>query len=436
MPNTCSRHTRTSTAQHSAIETHGRFINSHFVRPFIFACSLLVLLALWSAPAWSASKKSDSLDQEQHEIESLLAKADSVELGKLSPRVFAFAECMLEEKGDAQARPYFEKALQASPWALEHQLTLGEILARSGHPEVLCEKAEMVLRTAEDDGLLKRAARLAGRTLPEKPGPFPDNVEPVPTLVLAPVGDTSIFLLHDLKDTLSRKLEIKVTIASIHVKIPEPDRTAKTQWITRTRERVLAVIREKPMAAAQLGRMGFTFDQLKNDDESFITMVRATTTLEQEVAATEELHKQLAQYENTKQWDVEKFLAAMQSALGGKANAKRWVLGVTPNDLYGGTSNFLFGVAATGRFFGLGSEHCFRADFNNELPKRERLKERLLKQSLSTIGFMLGVRRCTTPECARAYPQSLMAHDNKPSTLCPACRAEFEAVLGHKLPDD
>lgn len=49
---------------------------------------------------------------------------------------------------------------------------------------------------------------------------------------------------------------------------------------------------------------------------------------------------------------------------------------------------------------------------------------------------MIGVPRCNRPECARAYPQSLAKHDQKPSALCTACRGGFEKALERRLPTD
>ena len=165
-------------------------------------------------------------------------------------------------------------------------------------------------------------------------------------------------------------------------------------------------------------------------------MVRKTTEMEQGEAAVQALDTILAQYERTMQWDVARLIAVLQPAVSDHVGPKQLVLGITPCDLFGGTSNFLFGAANTGKFLGVVSQYRFRATFNDEAPKRQRFTERLLKQSLSTIGFMLGVPRCNTPECARAYPQSIAEHDQKASTLCPACRAGFEAALGQKLPVD
>jgi predicted Zn-dependent protease len=406
------------------------------MRIFPVQIAMLALLLIWNSVCSGEAKKVTSVTEEQREIDQLIAFADSVELGKISPRIFELAGRLLKEKGDAQARPYFEKGLQGNSWALEHQLTLGEILNRSGQPAALREKAEMVLRIGEDDEVLKRASHLAGRPLPEDPKPLPANANPEKTLVLVPTGGGSMFLLQDLRDILSKRLGIKVIIASMEMEIPKPDRTAKTQWISRTRERVVAITKENPAAAVQLGRMGYTLEQLQKDDQALITMIRATTTVEQGASAVEALDKELALLEQTKQWDADKFLRIVCLAVGPKVTDKRLFLAVTPHDLFAGKSNYLFGTAATGWFVGLVSTNRFRAAFNGEPPRRERLKERLLKQSLSTFGHMLGVPRCTTPDCARAYPQSLAEHDTKPSTLCTACRAGIESALGQKLPPE
>jgi len=59
--------------------------------------------------------------------------------------------------------------------------------------------------------------------------------------------------------------------------------------------------------------------------------------------------------------------------------------------------------------------------------------ERTFKQALSSFGFMLGVARCSSPTCARAYPHHLGEHDAKTKKLCPVCLKGFENKLGKLL---
>ena len=43
-------------------------------------------------------------------------------------------------------------------------------------------------------------------------------------------------------------------------------------------------------------------------------------------------------------------------------------------------------------------------------------------QAFSTAGYLLGLPRCTTAGCARAYRDSQAEHDAKDGTICPPCR--------------
>jgi predicted Zn-dependent protease len=383
----------------------------------------------------AAIKGGTAMEVEWREVDALLAKVDSVELGKLSPRVLRLAEWLQKEKGDSVAQRYFEKGLEGNSWALPQQLMLGELLARQGQPEALREKAEMVLRIGEEDGVLRHATQLLGRPLPAEPPPFSTLKGPEPMLVLTPVGRLSLFTLHDLRAALAKRLPLKVEIASVKVELPAAKRDVKAYWMSTTRERLLAVMRAQPAVRAQWEEMGFTEKRIRNSDAALVGLVRKVTREEQGKKGEEALDAMLAQIEGAKQWSDEQMIGTLEPALGDRLWSGLMVLGVTPHDLYGGTSNFLFGVGATGRYLGVISQHRFRAEFNGEPPKRERLVDRLMKQSLSTIGFMLGVPRCTTPECARAYPRSLAEHDLKPATLCPVCRGGFEKALGKKMPE-
>ena len=420
----------TPSPRHTMIAPNSR--NTPVAAAVLTAIASVALISFLPA----ASEKEKPLEEEKREVDELLSKVDSVELGKVSPRVLRLAERLLKEKGDAEALPYFQKGLEGNSWALEQQLTFGEIRSRMGQPDVLRERSEMVLRIGEDDEVLKRACRLIGRTLPDKPVPLSGISENARVLVLMPVGEGNMFLLPELRDGLSKRLGIKVIIAAHDVSIGKADRTFKSQWIKRTREQILKSITDRPALVSQVKQMGFTVEQLRTDEESVVAFVRKTAKMEHGASEAQAVDSMLAEMENSPQWDSSKLLLAMKAALGDRAGSKQLVLGVTECDLFAGTSNYLFGGALNSQFLGIVSSHRFRAAFNGEPPMRARLNERVLKQSLSSIGFMLGVPRCTTPECARAYPQSLLEHDRKPLTLCPACRAGIERVFGRKLPAD
>ncbi|WDP85637.1 MAG: hypothetical protein HUN05_11260 [Desulfobacter sp.] len=98
-------------------------------------------------------------------------------------------------------------------------------------------------------------------------------------------------------------------------------------------------------------------------------------------------------------------------------------LGITSEDIYAKDYNFLFGWANTRG--GVMSYHRFRAKFNDEPPNQSRLLKRAKMQALSSIGHIFGIKRCTNPICARAYPHNLSEHDAKEGALCTQCAEGF-----------
>ena len=98
------------------------------------------------------------------------------------------------------------------------------------------------------------------------------------------------------------------------------------------------------------------------------------------------------------------------------------ILGVTSNDIYENDYNFLFGWARKG--FGVISY----ARFSLGNPTYEQFEKRTIMQALSSVGFVIGIPRCTYPNCARAYPNSLAEQDRKDDRLCNECRENLREV--------
>lgn len=88
---------------------------------------------------------------------------------------------------------------------------------------------------------------------------------------------------------------------------------------------------------------------------------------------------------------------------------------VMEHDLRVDNLNFIFGTADIPSKIGVMSIARFST------PAKEVLKSRVVKQAFSTVGFILGLGRCTMPECARAYPHSVREHDQKSEQICLTC---------------
>ena len=92
------------------------------------------------------------------------------------------------------------------------------------------------------------------------------------------------------------------------------------------------------------------------------------------------------------------------------------ILGVTSNDIYENDYNFLFGWTREG--LGIMSY----ARFLLGSPTSEQFEKRTIMQAFSSIGFIIGIPRCTNPNCARAYPNSLDEQDRKEEMICNECK--------------
>ncbi|MHC4292488.1 MAG: hypothetical protein ACYSTR_09790, partial [Planctomycetota bacterium] len=102
-------------------------------------------------------------------------------------------------------------------------------------------------------------------------------------------------------------------------------------------------------------------------------------------------------------------------------------IGITKEDIYAKDYNFLFGWGGKG--YDIMSYHRFTADFNNDKPNRPLLVKRTLKQCISSTFRTLGIQRCTSPTCARAYPNDLTEHDRKAVELCDWCKEWLKEKL-------
>ena len=95
------------------------------------------------------------------------------------------------------------------------------------------------------------------------------------------------------------------------------------------------------------------------------------------------------------------------------------VLGVTSKDIFENDFNFLFGWAQ--RKVGVLSYSRFLLDN----PTIEQFEKRTIMQAFSSVGIIIGIPRCTSPNCARAYPNSLEEQDRKDDKICNECRGNL-----------
>lgn len=397
-----------------------------------------VLFVPMNASAQSLGPKSASLSAVEisrlrREADAWLASTDDIALRKASGELYPLIDALLSKGEDDNVVRYLARILKADPCAYEYQLTYGEILARMGQPEILQAKALQAMQRAEDDDTIRRAYRLAGQTPPPPPASLEKSSQGSPELILVRLGNVSDFWMFDLRDALSRKLGIKVSVAQFQFSAGPADRTGLQQFIEASRRRLLKSAGTDDGLFEFLSAHGLTRSVLETNDDEVLHALRLIINESEGEAAAQKLDTRIESLRHTgMQWDADKMLFRVEGSVVDFNRPHRWILAVTDLDIYSDKNNYQFGVGDINGPVGLISAARFSAKFNEENPKRERLTTRLLKQALSTFGFMIDVPRCSTPDCARAYPSSLQEHDEKSDQLCAECEAAFKKALGQE----
>ena len=93
------------------------------------------------------------------------------------------------------------------------------------------------------------------------------------------------------------------------------------------------------------------------------------------------------------------------------------ILAVTSKDIYSGSdnNNFLFGLAS-GNIAVMSLNRFVKYTDDKAVAMK-----RTVMQAFASVGHVIGIPRCSTPLCARAYPDSLAEQDQKNDVLCQTC---------------
>ncbi|MBI4863916.1 MAG: archaemetzincin family Zn-dependent metalloprotease [Candidatus Riflebacteria bacterium] len=98
------------------------------------------------------------------------------------------------------------------------------------------------------------------------------------------------------------------------------------------------------------------------------------------------------------------------------------LLGVTGLDLFIPILTFVFGEAQLSNRCALVSTARLRQEFYGLPPDPERLRERLLKETIHELGHTLGLTHCSDYDCVMAASHGVEWIDLKGSSFCPGCR--------------
>jgi len=378
-----------------------------------------------------AEHQSTKVEKERLEARAKeLLKKDDVSLREDIDEIFSLADIYAEEGNDKKAIALYQKALKVDSWRLEYQLKLAKLLRKNKVEGQAVNKAKFVYQYAEDGNLIQDAENLLeelGIKLSMETKAEEQQIADKIQIVIVPAGEVDKRLLHEIKEELQMRMGIKYSISEIELELGKIDRSYADKYLAKIVDRIKSNFPQK-----NIKQLLSELDIKETDWGSYDGKVKFVEGFFHQIGypdeQIEEFHNRLKEYHTDGQYDASRLQSDIAKRFKiPKGSNIRGYLGITGKDIFTMDFNFLYGWARSG--YGVMSYHRFKADFNNERPDRRRLLKRCVKQGISSSFFILGISRCTTPTCARAYPHSLAEHDQKEIEICSWCREQLNSII-------
>lgn len=366
--------------------------------------------------------------------ESLKRQADAVlKLDNVSARadidvVFKYADRLLEEGRDKEAQKYLAAGLKHYPWDLPHQLDYAKLLMKDNQQDLAKERLKLITEYAEDDTLCVEAMKLLGINPDTALSPMSAITQPGPVLVLLALDAHQPLFLKELGEAMHKELGIPVIVQAVNFKYPPVGRDRYGDFCAAAKEAFKEEL-SNPNFQNALQAADMTEEDL-DDDDKVIALLRMVSIASEKnkVSAGKKFDNYVATLKaEPKQWDVDPLLTEIHKCTQPYQNSGVRYVAITDHDIYGDDSNFLFGQAQ-GKDAVM-SYIRFTGEFNDQIPNRQRFLKRAKMQCLSSTGWVFGLKRCSDPTCAKAYPNSLAEHDAKSGHLCSECKAAFNKAF-------
>lgn len=352
---------------------------------------------------------------------------DNVSMRKEVGVLFELGDLYLKENNIARAMRLYEQGLTADSLNFAYQVKHAKLLLTAGEKGQAVEKLKIVSTYAEEAALIDEARRLLATNGFEVGLPAENEPNQVngPILYLVPIGEMNATLLRETATELEKIVKVNVVVEeAAEFELGKFDRLNSESYIKNIAERI-----QESLTPQEFQRQLSLYTIRSIETASYSKLKLFVQSFLKENLPKEEYAKFLKILENAEQegqYDANRLLGLIQrhyDVSGGTIG----YLAITNFDLYGNDSNFLFGSAQDG--CGIMSYHRFTGAFNEEPQNRPRLVGRTVKQAVSSTMFIMGIPRCNTPMCVRAYPNSLSEHDAKQSSLCGWCQERLEGKL-------
>lgn len=366
----------------------------------------------------------------QTEVMKLLKKGN-ISLRRNINKVYTLGNIYEEEGNVKDAIRLYSSALKSNPWNLKYQLRMAKLLAKNNKKDEAIDKARLVYDFAEDKKLIKSAEEfLTTCDVESTPEKTPVKVDERIEIVLVPLGDVDRRIILETKELLKKRMGIKFSIHEGRKEIGNFDRTLGCRYVSQVFESIKKDLKEDQINSL-MKDIYLTTDDLQLQENKIKFIYAFLERMGDGAKRTRfQFDVTLARLKKKVQYNYSRLLKELQEEFPLKNNdVIKGYLAITGEDLYDKDYNYVFGLALVGKGYGVMSYHRFTARFNGTDQNRPRLIKRTLKQALSSANFLLGIPRCSNPNCARAYPHSLQEHDQKSDELCSVCKSNLDKYI-------
>lgn len=381
----------------------------------VFRLAAAIVFILW--PVLLSSASDDYEQQKTAELEGRVEEIrarDNVSQRQDVNDIFNLADIYAKQGDTQQARELYEAGLSIDSFRFDYQLKLANLLTESGDTKQAIEKYKSVYAYAEDKQVINSAK---DRLLSLKVKcPSPKQNKSRFSIIVVQLGNINHVFAEEMLSELNKITGIQYTLCEEQLPLGKLDRTDAEWYLSQLCEK----IKKKSPGANPPA------DTDPNAQMEFVIgFLRADGASEDKI---NDFRKDISLNFQVGQRSADRLILEIKAKFdANEAPCVVGYLGITEADIYSGDNNFLFGWAQPR--FGVMSYCRFKADFNNEREYRPLLVGRAVKQGISSTFHILGIPRCTTAMCARAYPHSLEEQDLKKAELCNWCKEQLSMKL-------
>ena len=373
-------------------------------------CPLFLLLyVLFFSGAYSLFAQ-ESLINELEKIITEAESKDNVNARSYIHQYWQLAGLYLEKKDNRNAYRVIIKGLTLDPWNYTYQKIAADIEAANRFNFITNNLKELAL--IYEDSLAQRD-RMDSGGIAGQPLYLSDYY-----LYIAAYPD----LNTDVVDFTAARIagEYGIEVKTINVGAEVSDVNARDLQLT-IYDNIIENVRNRyahSVIAGFLKQTGLTEEELNTKKGKGIFVYHLLNQNENGMEQWKEIEMTRSQY------SANALLNQLSGTFSRYLNDPHClgILGITREDMYENDYNFLLGWAQKK----LGVMSYARFTVGN--PGREQFEKRVVMQAFSSAGLVIGIPRCTNPNCARAYPNSVEEHDRKEDKLCAECKTNLRKL--------